>query len=74
MLLSVEHDGSDQGAITLALGVTIFPDHASDALAIVKAADVALLQGKRGGPNRLVMSAEKAVSSSLPQSEKLPTN
>ena len=74
MLLSVEHGGSDLGAITLSLGIAIFPDHASDAAAIVKAADVALYQAKRGGRNRVVMSAEEAVPSSLPRCEKLPTN
>jgi diguanylate cyclase (GGDEF)-like protein len=59
-LLSVSHANRDLGAITLSLGVAIFPDHASEAAAIVKAADVALYQAKSGGRNRVVMSAEKA--------------
>jgi diguanylate cyclase (GGDEF)-like protein len=58
-LLSVHHANRDLGGITLSLGVAIFPDHASDAAAIVKAADVALYQAKRGGRNRVVMCAEK---------------
>jgi diguanylate cyclase (GGDEF)-like protein len=63
--LSVNHANKDLGAITLSLGVAICPDHAPDAVALIKAADVALYQAKRGGRNRVVMSAEgngKAVS------------
>ena len=59
-LLSVSHANRDLGAITLSLGVAIFPDHASEAEAIVKAADVALYQAKSGGRNRVVMFAEEA--------------
>ena len=59
-LLSVSHASRDLGAITLSLGVAIFPDHASEAAAIVKAADVALYQAKHDGRNRVVMFAEKA--------------
>jgi diguanylate cyclase (GGDEF)-like protein len=59
-LLSVQHGNRDLGAITLSLGVAIFPDHASEAAAVVKAADVALYQAKSGGRNRVVMFAEKA--------------
>jgi len=53
--LSVSHAGRDLGAITLSLGVAVFPDHASEAAALVKAADVALYQAKSGGRNRVVM-------------------
>jgi len=59
-LLSVSHANRNLGAITLSLGVAIFPDHASEAAAMVKAADLALYQAKRGGRNRVVMCAEKA--------------
>jgi diguanylate cyclase (GGDEF)-like protein len=59
-LLSVSHANRDLGAITLSLGVAIFPDHASEAAALVKAADVALYQAKCGGRNRVVMSIPKA--------------
>ncbi|TAN52690.1 MAG: GGDEF domain-containing protein, partial [Betaproteobacteria bacterium] len=55
--LSVNHAGRDLGAITLSLGVAVFPDHASEAAATVKAADVALYQAKSGGRNRVVMFA-----------------
>ena len=56
-LLSVTHANTDLGTITLSLGVAVFPDHASDATALVKAADVALYQAKRAGRNRVVMFA-----------------
>jgi diguanylate cyclase (GGDEF)-like protein len=59
-LLGVSHANQDLGAITLSLGVAIFPDHATNAPAAVKAADVALYQAKRGGRNRVVMSVPKA--------------
>jgi len=64
-LLSVSHANRTLGAITLSLGVAIFPDHASEAAAIVKAADVALYQAKSGGRNRVVMFAEKAGQAAL---------
>jgi diguanylate cyclase (GGDEF)-like protein len=60
MLLKVNHAGHDLGAITISLGVAIFPDHGSDAVAILKAADVALYQAKHGGRNRVIMSEERA--------------
>jgi diguanylate cyclase (GGDEF)-like protein len=53
--LGVSHAGKDLGAITLSLGVAVFPDHASEAAALAKAADVALYQAKSGGRNRVVM-------------------
>jgi diguanylate cyclase (GGDEF)-like protein len=54
-LLSVKHAERDLGAITLSLGVSIFPDHASEPAEIIKAADVALYQAKRAGRNQVVM-------------------
>lgn len=44
-----------RGAITLSIGVAIFPDHAKDAGALVKAADIALYQAKLDGRNQVVM-------------------
>jgi len=54
-LLTVHHASHDLGAITLSLGVAMFPDHAADAESLVKAADVALYQAKHRGRNRVVM-------------------
>lgn len=58
-LLSVSHGNQDLGAITLSLGVAMFPESAGDGQALIKAADVALYQAKRGGRDRVVMSVEK---------------
>jgi diguanylate cyclase (GGDEF)-like protein len=58
--LRVTHANPDIGAITLSLGVAMFPDHASEAAALIKATDVALYQAKCDGRNRVVMFAEKA--------------
>ena len=66
--LSVNHANRDLGAITLSLGVAIFPDHASGAAALVKAADVALYQAKRGGRNRVVMFDQNAGKITLQRS------
>ena len=55
-LLSLAHANQNLGAITLSLGVAMFPDAASDTAALIKAADVALYQAKRGGRDRVVMS------------------
>jgi diguanylate cyclase (GGDEF)-like protein len=53
-LLRLKHANHDLGVITLSIGVAIFPDHAEDAMAIVKAADVALYAAKTSGRNRVV--------------------
>ena len=63
-LLSASHAKRDLGGITLSMGVAIFPDHAADAAAIVKAADVALYHAKRAGRNRVVMSVQNALQPS----------
>jgi diguanylate cyclase (GGDEF)-like protein len=54
-LLTVHHANHDLGAITLSLGVAMFPDHGSDGEAMIKAADIALYQAKHAGRNRVVM-------------------
>jgi diguanylate cyclase (GGDEF)-like protein len=59
-LLSVTHANRDLGAITLSLGMAMFPGHAATAAALVKAADVALYQAKRDGRNRVVVSVSSA--------------
>jgi diguanylate cyclase (GGDEF)-like protein len=55
--LSVRHAHQNLGAITLSLGLAVFPEHGSEAEVIVKAADIALYQAKRGGRDRLVVFA-----------------
>lgn len=56
MQLRVSHANRDLGAITLSLGVAIFPDHAAEAQGLIKAADVSLYQAKTEGRNRVIMS------------------
>jgi diguanylate cyclase (GGDEF)-like protein len=68
MLLGISHAGQSLGAITLSLGVAMFPDHATDTAALVKAADVALYQAKGGGRNRVVMYEEKVEKIALQRS------
>ncbi len=59
-LLRVNHLNQDLGGITLSLGVSMFPEHASNAAALIKTADVALYRAKRDGRNRVIMSDERA--------------
>ena len=65
-LMSLRHADRDLGAITLSLGVAIFPDHASEAAMLIKAADVALYQAKHEGRNQVVMFTQGAVAT-VPQ-------
>jgi predicted signal transduction protein with EAL and GGDEF domain len=62
----------DLGLVTLSLGVAIFPEHASDPAALIKAADLALYKAKRDGRNRVVM-AEAGTEPDPLVSEPLPT-
>jgi diguanylate cyclase (GGDEF)-like protein len=59
-LLRVSHANRDLVGITLSFGVAMLLDDASEPAAVVKAADIALYQAKRGGRNRVVMFAGKA--------------
>jgi diguanylate cyclase (GGDEF)-like protein len=70
MLLKVRHGDRDLGAISLSIGIAMFPDHGSDAGTTVKAADVALYQAKHGGRNRVVMAVERAQQVSADHEER----
>jgi diguanylate cyclase (GGDEF)-like protein len=59
-LLNVKRADQELGAITVSLGVAIFPDHASDAAELIKAADIALYQAKSGGRNQVLMFTKGA--------------
>jgi len=58
-VLRIHHANRDMGAITLSMGVAMFPEQGPDMDAIVKAADVALYRAKHGGRNRVVMFEEQ---------------
>ncbi|MBC7638215.1 MAG: GGDEF domain-containing protein [Rhodoferax sp.] len=54
-------------ALTASAGVATFPDHASDSEGLIRAADAALLQAKRDGRDRTVLS-DRIVQSANPGS------
>lgn len=56
--LHLEFDGQPLGAVTLSLGVAIFPQPGRSIDAIVQAADEALYAAKRGGRNRVCVAGE----------------
>jgi len=66
--LRVDHANGDLGRVTLSLGVAIFPDHATEAEALVKAADVALYQAKRSGRDQVVVFGESGAQMTLRRS------
>lgn len=65
MLLNVRHADQNLGIITVSMGVAMFPDDASDAATIFKAADVALYRAKKSGRNRVAMHTQAADSTAL---------
>jgi diguanylate cyclase (GGDEF)-like protein len=61
--VGLKHADQNLGAITLSLGVAMFPGQASHSEELVKAADVALYEAKRAGRDRVVVSrADYALS------------
>jgi diguanylate cyclase (GGDEF)-like protein len=56
--LSVPHRGLDCARVTISAGIAVYPDHASDAEALVKAADTALYASKDSGRNRVTMAQD----------------
>jgi diguanylate cyclase (GGDEF)-like protein len=54
--INIQFDGQILGAITLSLGVVVFPEDGSTSTVILKAADAALYRAKHEGRNRVVMS------------------
>jgi diguanylate cyclase (GGDEF)-like protein len=51
-------DGQKLSAVTLSVGVALFPEHGRTSDAILKAADAALYQAKHSGRNRVVAAYE----------------
>ncbi|RPJ18421.1 MAG: GGDEF domain-containing protein, partial [Chloroflexi bacterium] len=57
--LHLQYEGQTLKAVTLSLGVAIFPDHGSTIAALLAAADSALYRAKHAGRNR-VMAVDQA--------------
>ena len=55
--LRFTHEGASIGPVTASIGVAIFPEHASDAEELLRAADAALYRAKRDGRNRVAVAA-----------------
>lgn len=53
--LRLTHEGHEIGQITASIGVAIFPDHAHDAEALLRAADEALYRAKHAGRDRVAV-------------------
>lgn len=51
--LRVHHGGQHLGAITMSLGVAVFPDHGATVEAVIQMADAALYKAKQDGRNRV---------------------
>ncbi len=55
--LSVEHQGTALGSLTLSLGIAMFPDHGSTGEKVLKAADAALYRAKAEGRDRMIVAS-----------------
>ena len=53
---NIQFEGQTLEAVTLSIGVAVFPDHGSTSAALMKAADAALYRAKREGQGRVVMA------------------
>lgn len=54
--IQVQYQGANLEAITLSLGVAIFPEHGDTSETLLKAADKALYQAKAAGRDRVVVA------------------
>jgi diguanylate cyclase (GGDEF)-like protein len=58
--LSVQHGGQLLGAVTLSIGIAVFPDNGDNAENLLKAADDALYRAKKEGRDRIILAQELA--------------
>jgi diguanylate cyclase (GGDEF)-like protein len=59
--LQVRLNGQSLGAITVSVGVAVYPDHAATADSLNAIADAALYEAKRGGRDRVAMPRTKGL-------------
>ena len=50
---TITHDGSVLDAITVTVGVAVYPDHATDMAGLLRAADEAMYEAKHAGGDRV---------------------
>lgn len=58
--VAIEHLGKALPAITLSIGVAVFPDHGDSADSVIRCADAALYLAKEGGRDRAVYHMTKS--------------
>ena len=59
--LSVEYAGQLLGAVTISMGVALYPDHGTNSSDVMRAADQALYHAKREGRDRISIWTAEAV-------------
>jgi diguanylate cyclase (GGDEF)-like protein len=59
--MRVEYAGQLLGAVSISMGVALFPDHGTSIGDVVRAADQALYCAKRAGRDRISMSVAEPV-------------
>ena len=64
--LAIEYKGRRIGAVTLSVGIGIFPDHGNSGQDVLHAADMALNRAKRLGRNRTVVGETKTGATAVP--------
>jgi diguanylate cyclase (GGDEF)-like protein len=62
--LDVECGGQMAGRVTVSIGIACFPQHASDANSLVRAADAALYAAKAAGRDRVMLAEPLAPKAS----------
>jgi diguanylate cyclase (GGDEF)-like protein/PAS domain S-box-containing protein len=60
-LLSVEYDGQLLGAVSVSMGVALFPDHGNTMADVLRASDQALYSAKREGRDRVSVWTTESV-------------
>ncbi len=55
-LMKLDYKGQEMGRITISIGVSAYPQHGTKRDTLIKSADVAAYEAKRGGRNQVVVS------------------